>query len=107
MSIKQRQEILEETGIKILRACNGGDALKYCTENNDINIVLMDIRIPKINGLEATKKIKAIKKDLPIIAQTAAVYYDDKLKCKLAGCDGFIEKPINIDKLINMLIKWL
>ena len=101
------QEILGETGIKILHADNGCQALMYCMENRNINMVLMDIKIPEINGLEATRRIKAIRKDLPVIAQSASVFHEDKLKCKLAGCDGFIEKPINADKLIKMLIKWL
>jgi len=101
------QEILEETGIKILHADNGCNALKYCLENHNINIVLMDIKMQGIDGLEATRRIKAIRRDLPVIAQTASVYATDKLRCKLAGCDGFIEKPINIGKLINIIIKWL
>lgn len=101
------QEILEETEIKILYADNGNDALKYCIENRDINIVLMDIKMPEIDGLEATRRIKAIRKDLPVIAYTALVFHDDMLKCKLVGCDGFIAKPINTDKLIKILLKWL
>jgi len=101
------KEILEETGIKILHSNNGRDALNLCIDNKDINIVLMDIRIPEMDGLETTKRIKAIRNDLPILAQTASVFSEDKLRCKKAGCNGFIAKPIHSDKLIEILVKWL
>ena len=101
------KEILENTGINILHADNGRDALNLCTSNNDINLVLMDIKIPEMDGLEATKRIKAIRKELPVIIQTAVAFADIKSMSKYAGCDGFIEKPVCIDKLFELLTKWL
>ena len=107
LSYQLLKEILEETGIHILHAANGHDALKLCIQHQDIDIVLMDIKIPKMNGLETTQKIKLIRPDLPVLAQTAAVYPEIRLQCKQAGCEGFIEKPISTYELMSALRKWL
>jgi two-component system, cell cycle response regulator DivK len=63
----------------------------------------MDIQLPGINGLEATKAIKKLQPDLPIIAQTACVIMDDKEACFAAGCDGYIAKPIKGQLLLPVL----
>jgi CheY-like chemotaxis protein len=96
-------EILKPTGAILLRAENGKIAVDYCKNNPDIQIVLMDIYMPVMNGYEATRQIKAMRHDLPIIAQTAYALADDRIKAKEAGCDDFIAKPIGKEELLNLI----
>ncbi|QGY46786.1 response regulator [Maribellus comscasis] len=83
----------------ILHAYNGKEALDVCKSNSDINVILMDIKMPIMDGYEATKKIKEIMPHIPIIAQTAYSTNEDRHKAETAGCDDFISKPINKFKL--------
>jgi PAS domain S-box-containing protein len=100
------KDVLNNTKIKIINAENGQQAVDLCM-NQKIDLVLMDIRIPLINGYEATKLIKTYRKDIPIIAQTAYAFPEDKLKCIEAGCDDFISKPIQMQNLFELLAKYL
>lgn len=75
---------------------------KAC-QNAEIDIVLMDIKMPEMNGIEATKRIKQNRPNLPIIAQTAYAFSDDRAKALKAGCDDYIAKPIQGDKLLEMV----
>jgi CheY-like chemotaxis protein len=97
-------ELLKPTGAKIIRAENGKIALDYC-RNNHIDIVLMDLLMPVMNGYEATRQIKAMNSFLPIIAQTAYTMSDDRRKAKEAGCDDFIAKPIDKEELLKKIGK--
>lgn len=101
--------ILERQEINTLKANNGEEAIKYCKENPSIDLVLMDINMPVMNGFLATKAIKKFKPDLPIIAQTAYAIAGDKEKALEAGCDDYISKPINkkelLEKIENCLSK--
>lgn len=99
--------LLEMWGIKTLRAINGQEAVDYCKQNKEIDLVLMDIRLPDFNGLEATKQIKKIRPELPIVAQTAYAIIGDKEKAMKAGCDGYITKPIRKEKLFELLNQFL
>ncbi len=93
---------------EIFHAKNGKEAVEICKNNSDIQFVLMDLKMPVMNGFEATRLIKKIRPDLPIIAQTAYSTMADKEKAKSVGCDDFITKPIDeheFKKLINHLIK--
>ena len=92
--------------LNITHAKNGIEAINLC--NDDTDLVLMDIKIPLLNGYEATKKIKEIRPDLPIIAQTAYSTQNDKDAAIGAGCDDYISKPINrveLSNKIKMLLK--
>ncbi len=89
--------------IEVLHAKNGIEAVELCKIHNDIDIVFMDIKMPKMNGLEATKNIKEFAPDLRIIAQTAYSTFEDRQNALQAGCDDFIEKPINVE-LLNQII---
>lgn len=86
--------ILEGSGAEVIRIENGIEAVEYCKNNQHIDLVLMDIQLPGINGYEATKQIKKIRPELPVLAQTALAMSDDKDLCLEAGCDGYIAKPI-------------
>jgi len=90
---------LEKTGAILLWAKNGEEAAEMCLTNKAIDLVLMDIKMPRMDGLEATRMIRINRQDLPIIAVTAYATNDDMEQCKEAGCDEFISKPINFEDL--------
>jgi PAS domain S-box-containing protein len=93
-------EMLSDTGLNITHASTGLEALKICRKNNNLKLVLMDMRLPEIDGYEATKRIKEFKPNLPIIAQTAHALLEDRSKCINAGCDDYMTKPLNQELLI-------
>jgi len=101
------QTALAKTNIKILRAKNGREAVDLVRVNPYIDIILMDIKMPEMNGLEATRSIKSFRKDIPIIAQTAFAMDEDKRNCEAIGCDDFLSKPIRYKILIEALSKFL
>ncbi|MDY8137329.1 response regulator [Aquimarina sp. 2201CG5-10] len=90
----------------IHRAKNGKEAVDLCQENNNIDLVLMDIKMPIMDGYDATAKIKKIRPDLPIIAQTAYSTEEDIQKALAAGCDDFVSKPVDSKILKPMLLKY-
>lgn len=106
-SYKFLEGFLKQTNAEVVHAENGLEALNIIKKNQHIDLVLMDIQMPEMNGLEATEKIKKIKKELPVIAQTANAIIEEKEKCFEAGCDDFITKPINMGDLYTKIDKWL
>ncbi len=101
------KEILKRTGIKILWAKTGLDAINLTESVEDINLILMDIKMPELNGLEAAKYILKVRPGLPIIAQTAFAMEDDKELCLRIGFKEYLTKPINKGKLLQILNKYL
>lgn len=97
----------EKFKCEIIHASNGKEAIEVVESNLDIKLVFMDIKMPIMNGYEATKKIKEIKPDLPIIIQTAYNSKDDKEKAFSTGCDDFVSKPLDKEILDKILIKYL
>lgn len=97
--------ILKSTGATILHASDGNEAVKIAL-SQDVDLVLMDIKMPELNGFEATKLIKQIRPYLPIIAQTAYALSDDKAKAIEAGCDSYVSKPISKKALFDALAKY-
>ncbi len=102
-SVVYLRELLSKTGIEIIHADNGLRAFAECLKNPDINVVLMDIKLPIVNGLESTRLIKKYKPDLKIIAQTAFAMIGDRNRCLNAGCDDYITKPIDPEVLFRKL----
>lgn len=102
------KKILSESGIKLIRARNGIEAVELSKSNPYIDLVLMDIKMPEMDGYEATAKIKEIRPDLPVIAQTAYITEADRKRAIACGCSDFITKPIVkkllISKICNQLI---
>jgi len=92
---------------KLIHAKNGKEAVEICFSNNTIDLVLMDIKMPIMNGYEATEKIKEKFPNLPIIVQTAYSTESDKQLALKHGCDDFISKPIDKVKLFGMINKYL
>ncbi|MBU8893556.1 MAG: PAS domain-containing protein [Bacteroidales bacterium] len=101
------QMALRRTNVNILRAKNGQQAVDICKANKKINLVLMDIKMPELNGIEAAKEIKQIRPELPIIAQTAYAMAEDIEITLAAGCCDYLSKPIKTKKLISTLNKYL
>jgi PAS domain S-box-containing protein len=100
-------ETLKITGAKILRARNGLEAINIAESEERIDCILMDIKMPEISGLEASKYISRVRPEIPIIAQTAFAMDGDKEKCLGAGCCAYITKPIESEKLFNVIEKFL
>jgi PAS domain S-box-containing protein len=96
------KEILKEK-VKILHAVNGRMTIEYIKKHPEINIVLMDIKLPDINGLELTRIIKSINRNLIVIAQTAYAFSTDREKALEAGCTDYITKPIVQEDLLNLI----
>ncbi len=97
--------ILETWGMTVLRAIEGQQAIEMCQETHDFSLVLMDIQLPGINGFDATRAIIKLFPHLPIIAQTAFAMSDEKDACMMAGCDGYIAKPIKAQLLLPVLLE--
>ena len=93
------RSLLERKSKQILWAKTGVESLNFVKTHPNIDFVLMDIRMPGMDGYEATKKIKKLRPELPVVAQTAYALPEDKEKALQAGCDGFLAKPLEIEKL--------
>jgi CheY-like chemotaxis protein len=98
---------LQDENQTIYYAENGREAVDLVVHHPGINLVLMDINMPVMNGYEATRLIKQQRPDLPIIAQSAFTSRENKSKAKEAGCDAFISKPINKSELFELMAEVL
>ena len=97
---------VEKFGKEILKARTGFEAVEVCRNNPDIDLILMDILMPVMNGHEATRQIRQFNKVVVIIAQTAFGLSGDREKAIEAGCNDYISKPINKDELLSLLQKY-
>lgn len=100
------EEVIGRTGAKIIWATNGQNAIDIFTQN-DIDLILMDIQMPLLNGFDATRAIKKIDPKVPVISQTAYAMAEDRGKSIAAGCDDYISKPISSQKLLSLIDKYL
>ncbi len=102
-------KILTERGMEIIKAENGKNALELLDTHPDIDMVLMDIMMPEMDGYEAMRKIRsqAKFKNLPVIALTAKAMKEDKQKCIDAGANDYITKPIDIERFLSLMRVWL
>lgn len=96
------QKIVKNTNYTIVRAVNGQEAVAICIANPDIDLVLMDIKMPILNGYEAFEKIKVIRPDLIVVAQTAYSSFDDEARIYSKGFYGYITKPVSREKLFKL-----
>lgn len=97
--------IIEDISSSILHASDGNEAITICQNNSDIDMILMDLKMPILDGYEATKQIREFNKEVIIIAQTAYALAGDREKALRAGCDDYISKPINKTALIGIINK--
>ena len=88
---------------QIFKVRTGVEAIQVCRNNPDIDLILMDIKMPVMDGYEATRQIRNFNEDVIIIAQTAYALIGDKEKSIAAGCDNYIAKPIMKEKLLALI----
>jgi len=101
------EAILKKTNVKIIWAQNGKEALRLFDAHDNIDVVLMDIKLPDQDGLELTRIMKEKKTHIPIIAQTAYALTGDREKALSSGCDEYIPKPLQKNRLLNTLNEYL
>lgn len=99
--------LLQQKNLNILEATNGKEALEIIKSNPEINLVIMDLKLPVMDGFEATKQIKLLRPELPVIAQTAFAFPDDKRKAKDAGCDEVIIKPVIKELFFKVIANYI
>jgi len=101
--------LLEPKGAAIEIARNGREALESLTRNPNVDLVLMDIMMPEMDGLTAMREIRKRPdwKKLPIIALTAKAMRDDQEKCLAAGANDYIAKPLDVEKLMSLVRVWM
>nr|WP_284694601.1 response regulator [Geomonas sp. Red32] len=101
--------VLTERGMRVVEAENGRVALERLEENTDVNVVLMDIMMPEMDGYEAIRRIRQDPRfgRLPIIALTAKAMKGDREACLKAGASDYITKPVDLDRLLSLLRVWL
>lgn len=103
---RQLKITLSNTGAQIFHAKNGLEAIEI-VQNNAIDLILMDIKMPIMNGLEAARKIKSMRKKIPIIAQTAFTLEYDKKYSIDSGCDAYLSKPITKSQLLSIISNFI
>jgi CheY-like chemotaxis protein len=101
------RETLKSTRANVLFTDNGADAIKNFTANPDTSIILMDIKLPDKDGLEITRKIREINKDVPIIATTAYAMENDKSQAIEHGCNDYLSKPLDKNELLKTMNKYM
>jgi len=102
------EAFLEKTHVNLIWAQDGNEAVELFKENQEkINMILMDIMMPEKDGFDATREIKAISPDTPVVAQTALALPDDEEKCYASGCDYVLVKPINSEDLIATIRRFI
>jgi HAMP domain-containing protein/signal transduction histidine kinase/CheY-like chemotaxis protein len=101
--------VLEDYGMNIVAADNGPDAIRMLHAQSDIDIVLMDIMMPEIDGIDTLREIRKIPscKELPVIAVTAKAMKGDRERCIEAGASDYLSKPVDIEKLLASLRAWI
>ena len=101
--------ILEQKGMEVVIAEDGRKALDALSQEENIDIVLMDIMMPEMDGYEATRKIREQKQfwKVPIIALTAKAMKEDRDKCLEAGASDYLAKPVDVERLLSMMRVWL
>ena len=102
------RRVLEAEGYQLVDAANASQAMKFLKENK-IDLILMDINMPEMDGYALTTQIKSVVEyaKIPIVAMTANVMRGDRERSLEAGCDGYIQKPIDIDLLTQQVERFL
>ncbi len=101
------ERFLRRTNAKIIRARNGLEAIEICRHDSDIDMILMDLQMPIVNGYDATREILGFRPGLPIIAQTAYSLDFDERQSLDAGCVAYLIKPLDISALFSMIKKYI
>ena len=99
--------ILSKTKVNLIHGSDGEETLRLFKDNPHINLVLIDIKMPELDGCEVTREIRRLNSEIPIIAQTAYALEEEKNKSLEAGCNAYITKPINKRELLLLLDSFL
>jgi len=100
-------KMLKYLNVEVIHVENGAEAVRVFKENPDIRLVLMDIKMSGMNGLDATREIKKIRPEVPVIAVTAYALSGDREDILAAGCNDYLAKPIKMEELHEMVNKFL
>jgi len=98
---------LHKYGVSTLSAGNGKEAIRIFGENKQIDLVLMDLNMPEMDGFEATQRIKSMRPEVPVVAQSAYILSGEEKRSVEAGCDEFLAKPIRLNSLFEVLNRYL
>ena len=101
------EKLLKLLNFKVVRAKNGQEAVEICKQNKEVDLILMDIKMPSVDGHEAFTKIREFNKDIPIVAQTSYSFPEEIEKINQTGFNDFISKPIDKDKLYIIIRKYI
>lgn len=107
VSLLLLKEFLQDTELTIYSAISGEEAVAIFERHPDIDLVLMDLQLPEMNGFEAFEAIKKINKEVPVVAQTAFYNTEMRNRCRDAGFAGFLPKPLVLTDCVNELKKHL
>lgn len=108
LNLEYLKGLLEEIGIyHIIHAENGELALELYNDHKNVDLILMDLKLPDISGFEVAKEIRKLNKNVPIIAQSVLTTLEDKVKASKSGCNDFISKPIDDKKLISIIKSYI
>jgi CheY-like chemotaxis protein len=99
--------LLAKKNVKIIRTNNGEEAVNTLKKDKNFALVLMDLKMPQMDGLEATRLIREFNTEIPIIAQTAYVFSNEKLAAMEAGCNAYISKPIRRADFLSLVEQYL
>ena len=99
--------LLKLTHAEVKITTDGIQAVEFCKNNPNIDVVLMDLKLPKMTGLDAIKEIRKLRPDLPIIAQTAYAWVGQKEKVLDLGANEFLSKPVKRDDLLEVISKYV
>lgn len=99
------ETVLKDEVNELVVVKTGVQAIEALKEHNDIDLILMDLKLPVMNGFNAVKIIRETNKDIPIIAETAFAFPDDRMKSLEAGCNDYISKPFKRGELIDIILK--
>jgi CheY-like chemotaxis protein len=106
INFRYLQLLLEKrTGIQIIWAKNGREAYEKIINHSLIDLVLLDLQLPELNGMDVLRHIKTLLPELPVLMQTANSWNNEEDQCFNAGCDGFYAKPLNIELLFEHMDK--
>jgi PAS domain S-box-containing protein len=100
------ERLLAGPGITFIHTTNGNDTVRAARDNPDLSLILMDLRMPGLTGLDATKQIREFNKTIPIIAQTAYALTGDRETALQAGCNDYISKPLNHNQLQKIISRY-
>ena len=103
ISFKLIAAVLGQVKANVVHAVNGRKAIEFCSSDQHFDLVFMDMQMPEVDGLEATRKIKEMRPWLPVIATTASTYDENAEACREAGCDAFLTKPLQFRKMFELM----